>query len=75
MLATKGVTDAGPKAIRDLGWAVQSSLRNYKGANVVTVRGRLSRAMDSCRLALVPHLDETLHFPPPTFVGFSFCRE
>jgi hypothetical protein len=70
MLATKGVTDAGPKATRDLGGAIQSSLRNHKGANVVTVR-----AMDSCGLALVPHVDETLHFPPPTFVGFSFCRE
>jgi hypothetical protein len=39
MLATKGVTDAGPKAIRDLGGAVQSSLRNHKGGNVVTVGG------------------------------------
>jgi hypothetical protein len=32
VLAAKGVTDATPKAIRDLGGAVQSSLRNHKGA-------------------------------------------
>ncbi len=35
MLAAKGVTDASPKAVRDLFGGVQSSLRNHKGGNVV----------------------------------------
>ena len=35
MLAAKGVTDAPPKAVRDLFGAVQSSLRNHKGGSVV----------------------------------------
>jgi hypothetical protein len=35
MLAAKGVTDASPKAIRDLGGSVKSSLQNHKGGNVV----------------------------------------
>jgi hypothetical protein len=37
MLAAKGVTDASPKAIRDLAGAVQTSLRNHKGGNVVAI--------------------------------------
>jgi hypothetical protein len=35
MLAAKGITDASPKAVRDLFGAVQSSLRNHKGGAVV----------------------------------------
>ena len=35
MLAAKRVTDAPPKAVRDLFGAVQSSLRNHKGGSVV----------------------------------------
>jgi hypothetical protein len=37
MLATKGVTDAKPKAVRDLICGVLSSLRNYEGKSVVAV--------------------------------------
>jgi hypothetical protein len=37
MLAAKGVTDASPKATRDLGGAVQSALRNHKGRNVIAI--------------------------------------
>jgi len=37
MLATRGVTDAPPKAARDLAGGVQSSLRNHKGVAVLTV--------------------------------------
>jgi hypothetical protein len=37
MLAAKGVTDATPKGIRDLGGAVQSSLRNHEGGNVLAI--------------------------------------
>jgi hypothetical protein len=39
MLAAKGVTDASPKGIRDLGGAVQSSLRNHKDGSVVAIAG------------------------------------
>jgi hypothetical protein len=35
MLAAKGVTDAPPKAVRDLFGAVQSSLRNHKDGIVI----------------------------------------
>jgi hypothetical protein len=37
MLAAKRVTDAPPKAVRDLFGAVQSSLRNHRGDNVIAV--------------------------------------
>jgi hypothetical protein len=37
MLAAKGITDASPKGLRDLGRAVQPSLRNHKGGNVVAI--------------------------------------
>jgi hypothetical protein len=35
MLAAKRVTDAPPKAVRDLFGAVQAALRNHKGGSVV----------------------------------------
>jgi hypothetical protein len=35
MLDAKGVADAAPKRIRDLGGAVQAALRDHKGGNVV----------------------------------------
>ena len=37
MLTARGVTDAAPKAARDLAGGVQSSLRNHRGQSVVTV--------------------------------------
>jgi hypothetical protein len=37
MLAAKGVTDAKPKAVRDLAGAVLASLRNHKGSSVIAV--------------------------------------
>ncbi len=37
MLAAKGVSDAPPKAVRDLQGGVTASLRNYEGKAVVTV--------------------------------------
>lgn len=37
MLASKNITDASQKAVRDLGGAVQSSLRNHKGGTVIAV--------------------------------------
>jgi len=37
MLASKGITDASPKAIRDLAGAVQTSLHNHKGGNVTAI--------------------------------------
>jgi hypothetical protein len=44
MLAAKGVKDANPKAVRDLGGAVLASLRNHRGGNVREhSEGRLAR--------------------------------
>ena len=37
MLAVKGVSDASPKAVRDLQGGVTSALRTYEGDAVVTV--------------------------------------
>jgi hypothetical protein len=37
MLAAKGVSDAPPKAVRDLQGGVMASLRNYEGKAVATV--------------------------------------
>lgn len=38
MLAAKGVTDAPPKAVRDLGGAVQAALRKHAGHDLIENR-------------------------------------